>query len=399
MSHLFPRAARLGLLLGAGWLAACQSQTNQQREQTMQTNPSDSAQTPRPQVTSVPWGRADNLDVRLYTLANTAGASIKITNYGASITHLLVPDRQGQLADVTLGFDSLAGYQGHPHYFGAIVGRYGNRIAKGKTTLYGRPIGLATNDQPNHLHGGKKGFDKVVWQAAEFTTDSAAGLKLTYASRDGEEGYPGNLQVQVTYTWGPGNTLNIDYQATTDQPTVVNLTNHAYFNLSGQLGSSILDHQLQVNAARFLPVDATLIPTGELKPVAGTPFDFTQPRPIGQAIGQTDNEQIKRGGGYDHCWVLDGAANTLRLVATAHEPTSGRVLEVLTTEPGLQFYSGNFLNGKTVGKGGATYPHRGGFCLETQHYPDSPNQPDFPPTSLRPGEAYRSTTVYRFTTK
>ncbi|MCU0449723.1 MAG: galactose mutarotase [Bernardetiaceae bacterium] len=400
MFHLFPRAVCLGLLLGTGWLAACQSPTNSnQREQDMQTDLPDSAQNPRPQVTSGPWGRTDGLDVRLYTLTNAAGATVKITNYGAAVTHLLVPDRQGQLADVTLGFDSLVGYQSHPHYFGAIVGRYGNRIAKGKASLYGRPLDLAPNNAPNHLHGGRKGFDKVVWQAAEFTTDSTAGLKLTYASRDGEEGYPGNLQTEVTYTWGPGNSLRIDYQATTDQPTVVNLTNHAYFNLSGQLGNPVLEHQLQINAARFLPVDATLIPTGELKPVQGTPFDFTQPRAIGQAIGQTTDEQIKRGGGYDHCWALDGPANTMRLVATAYEPTSGRMLEVLTTEPGLQFYSGNFLNGKIQGKGGIAYPHRAGFCLETQHYPDSPNRPDFPPTSLRPGETYRSTTVYRFSTR
>jgi aldose 1-epimerase len=345
-----------------------------------------------PTIEKTDFGQVDGQMAQLFTLRQANGGVVKITNYGGIITSWLAPDKNGQLADVTLGYDSLAGYLATSPYFGAIVGRYGNRIAKGKFALGGKTYTLATNNAPNHLHGGNKGFDKVLWQAAEFQTDSTVGLKLSYLSQDGEEGYPGNLAVEVTYTFGPDHSLRMDYRATTDQPTVVNLTNHAYFNLAGV--GIILDHQLMLKAGRYLPVDKTLIPTGELAPVQGTPFDFAAPTAIGARIGQ-DHPQLKIGGGYDHCWVLDREGQGLELVASAYEPTSGRVLEVLTTEPGLQLYTGNFLNGSIRGKGGTAYAHRAGFCLEAQHYPDSPNQPSFPSVVLQPGQTYQTSTVYR----
>jgi aldose 1-epimerase len=348
------------------------------------------------QIESQPFGSADGQAVTLYTLRNQQGMEVAITNFGATVVALKVPDRQGKLADVVLGYDDLPGYEHDKSFFGATIGRYGNRIAHGKFTLNGTTYTLAKNDGENHLHGGVKGFNKRVWTAKEVSTAQAPALQLTYRSQDGEEGYPGNLAVQVTYTLTADNALRIDYLATTDKPTVVNLTNHSYFNLAGQ--GDILQHQLRLHAGRFTPVGATLIPTGELRSVTGTPFDFTTATAIGARIHQ-DDQQLKFGRGYDHNFVLDGSPGTLRPAAEVYEPTSGRVMEVLTTEPGIQFYSGNFLDGTVTGKGGNKYPHRAAFCLETQHYPDSPNQSAFPTTVLNPGQQYKTTTVYKFSAR
>ncbi len=343
-------------------------------------------------------GVSDFDEIRQFTLTNANGMTVKLTNYGARITHLVVPDRDGELADVALGYNSVEGYMNAVDrpYFGTTVGRYGNRIAHGRFTLDGETYELATNNGPNHLHGGIIGFDKVVWDA-EHRGDA---VLFRYVAKHMEEGYPGELDVTVTYHLNDRNELAIDYHATTDKPTAVNLTNHTYFNLAGEGTATILDHELMIHATRFTPVDATLIPTGELRPIAGTPFDFTEPKPIGADI-DADNEQLANGAGYDHNFVLerDANADSVQLAATLHDPESGRFMEVLTTEPGVQFYCGNFLDGRLVGKSGKPYGHRSALCLETQHYPDSPNQPDFPSTILRPGEAYRSTTIYRFSTK
>ncbi|MCC7463895.1 MAG: galactose mutarotase [Gammaproteobacteria bacterium] len=346
-------------------------------------------------VTQVPFGRYSGAEVALYTLTNANGVAVSITPWGATLVGLKVPDRHGKPADVVLGFDSLAGYLGKHPYFGGIIGRFGNRIARGRFTLDGKPYSLAVNDGENHLHGGKAGFDKRLWQARAVQSPYGPGIEMTYASADGEEGYSGKLAVTVTYTLNDANELRIDYQATTDKPTVVNLTNHAYFNLAGEGAGDVLGHVVQINAARFTPTDAGLIPTGELRSVKGTPFDFTAPHAIGERIHGAD-EQLKFGIGYDHNWVLDGVAGTLRLAARVSEPRSGRVMEVLTTEPGLQLYTGNFLDGSIRGKSGRIYGHRTAFCMETQHFPDTPNKPAFPPTTLRPGQRYHTTTVYRF---
>ena len=340
----------------------------------------------------------DDRAVDLYTLRNAQGMTVKITTYGGAITSWTAPDKAGKYEDITLGCDSLAGYLRGTPFFGALIGRYGNRIAKGKFTLDGTAYALATNNIGNALHGGIQGFDKVLWTAAP-TDGEEPALKLTYLSKDGEEGYPGNLSVTVVYTLQKDNALRMDYTATTDKPTVVNLTNHAYFNLAGAGKGDILGHELLLNAPAYLPVDSTLIPTGEVRPVAGTVFDFTTSTPIGARVNDAADLQIKYGLGYDHCWVLADSSTTLHPAATLREPTSGRVMEVLTTEPAIQFYCGNFLDGKVIGKGGVAYQHRTGLCLETQHYPDSPNQPKFPSTVLRPGETYRTTTVYRFSAK
>lgn len=340
-----------------------------------------------------PFGTAD-----LYVLTNRNGMEASITNYGAIVVSLKTPDRTGGFADVVLGFDTLDGYLGQHPYFGAVVGRYGNRIAKGRFSLNGKEYTLAKNDGPNSLHGGIKGFDKAMWTARDVSTAEAPALELTYLSKDGEEGYPGNLATSVTYTLTDANELRIDYSATTDQDTVLNLTNHSYFNLAGEGSGDVLGHEVMLAASRFTPVDATLIPTGELKDVKGTPFDFTKPTPIGAGVNE-NHEQLIRGRGYDHNWVLDGGGRSLALAARVYEPKSGRVLEVLTDQPGVQFYIGNFLDGSVKGKGGKTYGHRYGFCLETQRYPDSPNQPHFPPAVLRVGEKFRSTTVFRFSTE
>jgi aldose 1-epimerase len=307
------------------------------------------------------------------------------------------PDRDGEPEDVVLGFDSLAPYlAGHP-FFGALIGRYGNRIAGGRFRLNGVEYTLARNDGPNHLHGGPQGFDKVVWRATPREHAGAPALELAYLSRDGEEGYPGNLDVAVVYTLTADSALRIDYQATTDQDTVVNLTNHSYFNLAAD--GDILAHEIQIAAEHFLPIDATLIPTGERRPVRGTPMDFTRSTAIGARI-HADDEQLRlASGGYDHAWVLDKDEGALGLAAEVYDPTSGRVLEVFTTQPAVQFYTGNFLDGSSIGKDGRAYHKHHGFCLETQHFPDSPNQPDFPSTVLKPGEVYRQTTIFRFSAR
>lgn len=340
----------------------------------------------------------DGQAVDIYTLKNNAGMTVAISNYGGTIVSWTAPDKNGKYEDITLGFDSLSSYLKSSPYFGAIIGRYGNRIAKGKFNLEGKTYTLAVNNIGNHLHGGIKGFDKVVWAATPLQAEEPA-LKLTYTSKDMEEGYPGNLSVEVVYTLQKDNALKIAYKATTDKATVVNLTNHAYFNLTGNPANTILDHELTLNCDKFLPVDKTLIPTGLLKPVKGTVFDFTTPFKIGARINDSSDIQIKYGGGYDHAWILTDASNTLRLAASVHEPTSGRVMEVLTTEPAIQFYTGNFLDGKATGKGGVVINKRTGLCLETEHYPDSPNQAKFPTTVLKPNETYSTTTVYKFSTK
>ncbi len=338
---------------------------------------------------------ADGQPIDLYTLTNRNGVEIGIMNRGATIVSIRVPDRSGKLGDVALGFDSLDGYLKGTAFFGALVGRYGNRIAKGRFKLDGVEYKLAVNNGENHLHGGLQGFDKVVWNARDVSEGPLPRLELTYLSKDGEEGYPGNLSVVVVYSLTDANELRIDYSATTDKDTVVNLTNHTYFNLAGAGEGDILGHELTLYADRFTPVDKGLIPTGELRSVEGTPFDFRKPTPIGARIDAKD-QQIQFGGGYDHNFVLNSGGGSLALAARVDEPKTGRVLEVLTTEPGIQFYTGNFLDGTLVGKGGKTYPRRSGLCLETQHFPDSPNHPKFPSTELKPGGKYQTTTVFRF---
>lgn len=334
-------------------------------------------------------------DVDIYTLRNNKGVEAQITNYGGIVVSLKAPDRNGAMGDVVLGFSDFEQYLKNDPYFGAIIGRYGNRIAKGRFKLGGTEYKLAVNNGENHLHGGIKGFDKVVWTARELNTRSGPAVVLTYLSKDGEEGYPGNLRVRVTYTLTHQNDLRIDYSATTDKTTVLNLTHHSYFNLLGEGNGDILNHRVQIKADRFLPTDAGSIPTGELRRVVGTPFDFLNFMPIGKRIN-LDYEQLKLGNGYDHTWVINGRPGVLRFAAAAYEPFSGRLLEVWTTEPGVQFYTGNFLDGTLSGKAGKPYPRRSGFCFETQHYPDSPNQPAFPTTTLRRGATYRSTTIYKF---
>lgn len=352
-----------------------------------------------PQTASAQITTQDFDKIMLYTLKNSNGITIKVTNYGAIITSIIVPDRDGEMGDIALGYDSVEEYINavDKPYFGSVVGRYGNRIAEGKFTVDGQEYELAVNNGANHLHGGVVGFDKVVWDAKPVGDNS---LELTYLAKDMEEGYPGNLQCKVTYTLTDDNELVVHYEATTDKTTPVNLTQHTYFNLKGEGNGTILDHELMLNAKQFTPVDEGLIPTGKLVNVAGTPFDFTKAKPIGRDVEQSD-EQLNFGGGYDHNWVLDkeGKEGQMTLAARLSEPSTGRVVEVLTTEPGIQFYCGNFLDGRLKGKSGQTYVYRGGLCLETQHYPDSPNQPNFPSTLLEPGDKYDTTTVFRFSTE
>jgi len=342
---------------------------------------------------TLPAGEA----VHAYTLTNARGVEVRIIDFGAHVTAIRTPDRTGKMADIALGFDSLAGWVANEPYFGAVVGRYGNRIAKGRFTLDGTTYKLAVNNGPNALHGGIKGFNKVLWHATPSGDSAGVHVKLEYASKDGEEGYPGNLQATVTYTLTDSSQLIIDYEATSDKATPVNLTQHTYFNLAGEGNGDILGHVLTLDADRYTPIDTTFIPTGELPTVAGTPFDFRTPTPIGARIDQP-HPQLKNGHGYDHNFVLTRPAGNTGLILAAHvvEPTSGRTLDVSTTEPGVQFYTGNFLDGSVVGKGGHAYPRRSGFCLETQHYPDSPNKPQFPSTILRPGKTYKSRTVFAF---
>jgi aldose 1-epimerase len=334
---------------------------------------------------------SEGVAVDLYTLTSAGGIEVKMTNYGGIITSLKTPDRDGNLDDIVLGYDTLAEYiEGSP-YFGALIGRYGNRIAKGKFTLDGVEYTLAKNNLGNHLHGGIIGFDKIVWTAEQIKDDTGASLKLKYLSKDGEEGYPGNLDCTVIYTLTSDGRLKISYEAQTDKPTVINLTSHSYFNLAGHASGDILDHELMLNANRYTPVDTTLIPTGQIAPVKGTPLDFTTPTPIGERIAQIE-------GGYDHNFVLNSSDGSPALAARVYEPKTGRVMEISTTEPGIQFYSGNFLDGSNKGKG-ATYNKHNGFCLETQHFPDSPNKPDFPSVVLRPEEKYTQLTVHEFSVK
>jgi aldose 1-epimerase len=341
---------------------------------------------------------AEGTPVDLYTLRNPAGVEARIATYGGIVVSLKVPDRNGRFDDVVLGYDKLADYIKDSPYFGALIGRYGNRIARGKFTLDGVTYTLATNNYPNALHGGLKGFDKRVWQASSQVSADGPVLELHYVSKDGEEGYPGTLTVTAVYTLTKENALRLDYTATTDKDTVLNLTQHSYFNLAGQGSGDILNHQVMMPADRYTPVDSTLIPTGELAPVEGTPFDFRKPTAIGARINQ-DNQQLAFGKGYDHNWVFNKHTGDLTLLARVTEPTTGRILEVLSIEPGLQFYSGNFLDGTLTGKGGKVYKFRNGFCMEPQHFPDSPNHPNFPSVVLKPGQTYRNTIIYRFSAK
>ncbi len=344
-----------------------------------------------------PFGRTSAGEaVELFTFSRAGAPTIAITNLGGHIVSILAPDRSGRAADVTLGYRDFAGYLGDTSYFGSLVGRYANRIAKGRFTLDGKTYTLALNNGPNTLHGGPTGFQTRVWTPKVVSGSDGDALELTYISRDGEEGYPGTLTAKVVYSLRADGGLAIDYTATTAAPTIVNLSNHAYFNLAGEGEGTILGHQMQIEADAYTPVDATLIPTGERRPVEGTAFDFRKPAAIGARIDAAD-EQLKAGGGYDHNYVLRGKMGELRLAARVVDPKSGRVLEVLTTEPGLQFYTSNFLDGKVVGKSGRPYVKRGAFCLEAQHFPDSPNRPEWPSVVLRPGQTYRQTTVYRVT--
>ncbi len=350
-------------------------------------------------ITEAIFGQTkDDESIEEYTLKNENGVELKVITYGGRITSLKVPDNKGSFENVVLGFDDLEAYEADNPFFGALIGRFGNRIANGKFTLDGKEYALAQNDGKNHLHGGVQGFDRVVWKASPMEGEEDSTLKLTYFSKNGEEGYPGNLNVTVVYTLTGDNTLEVTYEATTDETTIINLTQHAYFNLTGDFSNDILNHKLVLDADAYLPVDATLIPTGEIRPVENTPFDFRNAKTIGQDIS-VENEQLKRGQGYDHCWVLNGEQGDMRFAASAYDENSGRMMEIYTTEPGIQFYSGNFLDGTLPMPDGGKYEHRTGFCLETQHYPDSPNQDKFPSVVLKPGEKYNTKTTFKFSVK
>jgi aldose 1-epimerase len=367
------------------FIAACNNDNNQTTEELVNTTSSST-------ISEEPFGTHEGEAITKYTLTNPNGIQVGIINYGGTVTDIITPDKAGNKGNVVLGFDSLSGYlqKGNP-FFGSLVGRYGNRIANAKFTLDGRTYTLAANNNGNSLHGGNKGFDKVIWIAEKPAGDSS--LQLTYISKEGEEGYPGNLSVKIIYTLTADNGLKIDYSATTDEATPVNLTNHAYFNLSAGKDSTILGHELMIKANKYTEVNDNLIPTGNLPDVKGGPMDFTTAKVIGKDIAQVK-------GGFDHNWVLNKTGNSLDKIAELHDPSSGRLMEVWTTEPGVQFYSGNFLNGTlTNTRGGAKYVKHAGLCLETQHFPDSPNQPSFPGTILKPGETYRQTTIYKFTVK
>ncbi|WP_310394272.1 aldose epimerase family protein [Hymenobacter sp.] len=398
------RAGLAGGLTGLALLAACNSSPSTKSVSAgspASAPAADSSQsTPSTVPVSTDFGKMpDGQQAQLFTLTNAHGLKATVTDYGGTLTSMLVPDKAGKLGDVVLGFADVAGYtsalyvQENP-FFGALIGRYGNRIKLGKFTLDGKPYSLPTNNAPNSLHGGTRGFDKRLWTAQPGTSPEGQTLTLSYVSADGEQGYPGTLTTQVVYTLTANDALRIAYTATADQPTVLNLTNHSYFNLGYGQTKDILGHELTLNADRFTPVDNTLIPTGVLQSVAGTPMDFRQPHTIGERIKQVPGAAP---GGYDHNWVLaDAMRPTPALAATVHEPVSGRTMEVHTDQPGVQFYSGNFLKGNLKGKGDVAYVQHYGFCLETQHFPDSPNQPKFPSTVLRPGETFKSVTEYRF---
>lgn len=356
-----------------------------------------------PKVTKTSFGALseapDSPQADLYTMTNRNGMEVAITNYGGIIVSLKAPDKSGKMADVVLGFDNVSGYVKNPSpYFGALIGRYGNRIGHARFKLKGVEYKLAKNNGENSLHGGLKGFDKVLWTVSNVSTPAAAALQLSYTSKDGEEGYPGTLTAQVVYMLTDKNELSVDYSATTDKDTVLNLTNHSYFNLAGQGEGTILQNELLLNADRYTPVDAGLIPTGKIEPVKGTPFDFTKATAIGARI-KDSHPQMKLGGGYDHNFVLNKSDSSLTKAAEVYEPQSGRVLEVLTTEPGVQLYTSNFLDGTITGKAGKVYPRNAALCLETQHYPDSPNKPEFPTTVLKPGDRFQSKTVFRFSVR
>jgi aldose 1-epimerase len=363
-------------LTGAAFITSCNN--NQTTTEKMETKVG---------ITKAAWGNTDGKEVFLYTLTNAKGVQVKISNYGATVTSWVSPDKNNKPSSIVLGFDSLSGYLAKPPYFGAVVGRYGNRIAKGKFKIDNTQYTLATNNGSNALHGGLKGFDKQVWDAST-QNDSTASLLLSYTSKDGEEGYPGNLKVTVRYTLTNDDELKIEYNATTDKPTVLNLTNHSYFNLTGDVSNSILDETLMIDADNYTPVDTTLIPTGEIKPVKGTPFDFTKAKKIGLEIGAVS-------GGYDHNFVLNKKDSSLQKIAALKDSISGRTLEVFTTQPGVQFYTGNFLDGTLSTPGAKKINQHAALCLETQHFPDSPNQPKFPTTLLLPGEQFHSVTVYK----
>jgi len=372
---------------------ACKPKTETTQEQPQDTTKKMAA------ITKKSFGKLpDGSEVVQYTVTNKNGVEMNVINYGAIITSLKTPDKNGVMGDIVLGFDSIGGYLNGSPFFGAVVGRYGNRIAKGKFKLDGKEYTLAVNNPPNSLHGGVKGFDKVIWNVEEISVPEGPALKLTYLSKDMEEGFPGNLQAEVIYILDDNNELKFIYRATTDKPTVVNLTQHSYFNLTGNTKRDILDHELTIYSDEMVPVDKGLIPTGKFRKVAGTPFDFTTPHVIGSRINDKD-EQLEVGGGYDHCFVLRDSKDSLKHAATVTEPVSGRTLDVYTTEPGVQFYSGNFLQGNLTGKGNVVYQKRFGLCLETEHYPDSPNQPQFPSVVLKPGEVYKTSTVYKFGVK
>jgi aldose 1-epimerase len=345
----------------------------------------------KPTITEKPFGVIENAPVTQYTLTNAAGMQVSIINYGGTVTNLITPDKDKKMGDVVLGFDSLAGYlQATNPYFGCLVGRYGNRIAKGKFTLDGKTYQLPLNNNGNTLHGGLKGLDKVLWEASKPAGDSS--LMLTYTSKDGDQGFPGNLKVEVVYTLTADNSLQIAYSATTDKATPVNLTNHCYFNLSGGKEGTVLNHEVMINASKYTAVDTLLIPTGQLPDVKNTPMDFTAAKAIGKELNAVKS-------GYDHNWVLNKKGTDLEQVATAYDAASGRLMEVFTTEPGLQFYTGNFLDGTLHGKNNSVYAQHAAFCMETQHFPDGPNQPSFPNTILKPGETYKSVTKYKFSVK
>lgn len=373
-------------LLGTTSLSSC---SNTATEQDAEANTTTATAM---EIKEEPFGSTpDGQQVQLYTLTNANGMQVQVTNFGAIVTSVLAPDKDGNMADVVLGFDNVNGYIPNDPHIGGIIGRFANRIAKGKFALDGQEYTLATNNGPNHLHGGNIGFDRVVWQAEQVPAENA--IRLTYVSQDMEEGYPGNLTATVTYTLTSDNELRIDYKATSDKATPVNLTNHSYFNLSGGEVKTVADHVVQINADRYTAVDETLIPTGELASVKGTQLNLTEPQPIGKFLNEIP------GGGYDHNYVLNGGGEDMTKAAEVYEPTTGRVLEVYTTQPGIQFYTANFLDGSLTGKNGNKYTKHYAFCLETQHFPDSPNQESFPSTILRPGETYNETTIYKFTVR